>query len=348
MEILNMRVNSITDALALIRDTEFTYSVAGLLAKYKKSVDEDNAIMRQNHGALIAEWEDSKPAIDEKRAQVVGSDEHFLLSQWQKANPKPKLKQYAMFSAVAPIDVAAEAKFLFANEGLIGLCFNTVELDAISNDLDDPAVIQRYQNRLEKAFPNMCKVMFADLWEQYEQEKQERKRAELEAKIVAQQEQAQANQVMVAAEAEAAATKGINIRTAINISLANLVSLIEQLEDPAVSNNHSLTPADMPSVARLLSAIYSANSAQVKTMQGVAGTIARGHISGCRPMSVGCITFFYDWLLSIRTDTNIKSKAFSDWFDGVEGMRLQYIICTKIGRAPPVAAINHQNMLDLL
>lgn len=347
MQILNMRVNSIKEAKALINDTAFTKAVGELLQRYITAVEEDNAHERQNYGVQLAEWEASKPDIDEKRAQVVGSDEHFAMAQWQKANPKPKVKQYPLYSVVAPAEVAADAKFLFANEGLIGLCFNTVELATILNELDDDAIVTRYQKRLEKQFPNLCKVMFPDLWEQYEREQAEVARAQREADLVAQQEQAQANRGL-AAEAAAAAANTITIREAVNLAMANLAGLIDQLEDPRIADEHTLAPSDMPSMSRLMTAIYSANSAQVKTMQGVVGMIARGHISGCRPMTVGCITFFYDWLLSIRKDSNIKSKVFSDWFDGPEGMQMQAIICKKIGRNPPLVPIGQQSMMDFL
>lgn len=320
-ELMATKAENIKDAWQLIEDTTFQLSIYNAYQEMKKDVEAANATYRLEWEQQLQEWEANAP-------DATGEDGDYLRTAYQRHNPKPRLR--ATTTMEPDIFRWQEfAEWLYRGVDLTSYCFNASSFDVM--DLSISSVMKEYQRRVKNSFQSIVPNAFPVEWQEHKD-----KLAKLEREE--EQRELERRQAAIAAAMPAElpeAPKGSDPLVEI-AQLSHQIAALAAVVPAYVADNSDavMTNSDWVTVAKIMIMLYSANSAQVKTMEQIALILVRGQASGCPPMSNKAIKLIYNWLVGLDGTPMLSNTVFADWFIRGAGRPINNRIRERLGLRP--------------
>lgn len=346
--LLALKPSTIREALLLIDNDDFQLSVYAAYKELAEVVRITNESFKAEWEAEVADWEATKPSASDSQ------DAEYMLAQWVKKNPRPRLKSVTTMNPQMP-EWSEFVDWLYKGNNLISYCFHANAFD--STDISESSnTLAQYRRSLMKVFMSTAPRNFQEEWKEYEQELRENderaKREEAEARTAEILEQVDQVAAIVPTHEltpeEIEAANPLAAITKLAATTANQIAELARLVPAALaadSSSSTITAVDAKNIAKALTMAYTANSSQIKTMEKIVACVARGQFADCPPMSYNGIKFLYEWLLSLETSDKVSSsKVFSIWFTQGKGIVINNHIRGKL-RLPPLPVTDLINLL---
>ena len=282
-----------------------------------QSVEEANAIARQQWEQELDEWEQERPSLPEGADPA---DAQYFFANWERRNPKPTIKGFTVMNPPSG-DWQQFANWLYgASNSMVQYCTNVSDFDEL--DLTKPSALKEYKRRRQQVFLRVAANAFPSEWAEYQQEQAELQRAKVakaDATIYGQLEAA----APTAPVAERDSTGDAVMGKALSL-MAELSEAVRLLPDALMNDiiaaqggdagASMISASDQESLAKIMTMVLTANSSQLKSMEEVVKLIDRGSAAKCKPMSRAAISFLYNWMDSLPA--NLR---FVTWFKYGEG-----------------------------
>ena len=320
--LIGTELGTIQDTLNTIENDEFHHSVWAHYHELVQSVEEANAIARQ-------QWEQERPSLPEGADPA---DAQYFFANWERRNPKPTIKGFTVMNPPSG-DWQQFANWLYgASNSMVQYCTNVSDFDEL--DLTKPSALKEYKRRRQQVFLRVAANAFPSEWAEYQQEQ-----AELQRAKVAKADATILNQLEAAAPTAPVAERDSTGDAVMGKALALMAELSEavRLLPDALMNDiiaaqggdagaSMITASDQESLAKIMTMVLTANSSQLKSMEEVVKLLDRGSAAKCKPMSRAAISFLYNWLDSLPA--NLR---FTTWFKYGEGKQWNNRIRARLG-----------------
>lgn len=327
--LIGTELGTIQDTLTTIENDEFHRSVWAHYHELVQSVEEANAIARQQWEQELDEWEHERPSLPEGADPA---DAQYFFANWERRNPKPTIKGFTVMNPPSG-DWQQFANWLYgASNSMVQYCTNVSDFDEL--DLTKPSALKEYKRRRQQVFLRVAANAFPSEWAEYQQEQAELQRAKVakaDATILNQLEAAAPTAPVVERDSTGDAVMG----KALSL-MAELSEAVRLLPDALMNDiiaaqggdagANMITASDQESLAKIMTMVLTANSSQLKSMEEVVKLVDRGSAAKCKPMSRAAISFLYNWL-----DTLPANLRFTTWFKYGEGKQWNNRIRARLG-----------------
>ena len=327
--LIGTELGTIQDTLTTIENDEFHHSVWAHYHELVQSVEEANAIARQQWERELDEWEQERPSLPEGADPA---DAQYFFANWERRNPKPTIKGFTVMNPPSS-DWQQFANWLYgASNSMVQYCTNVSDFDEL--DLTKPSALKEYKRRRQQVFLRVAANAFPSEWAEYQQEQ-----AELQRAKVAKADATILNQLEAVSPTAPVAERDSTGDMVMGKALALMAELSEavRLLPDALMNDiiaaqggdagaSMITASDQESLAKIMTMVLTANSSQLKSMEEVVKLLDRGSAAKCKPMSRAAISFLYNWLDSLPA--NLR---FTTWFKYGEGKQWNNRIRARLG-----------------